>query len=152
MIIACFSDPGLEQARQLISIPVVGIEESSLHLACQLGRRFTILTSRAARVPAKLEHVARLGLSSRLASVRPLEMGVLEMDAHPDRARARILEVGRAAVRTDGADVIVLGCAGLAGHAREVGTSVGAIVIDPSPVALATTEMLVRLRLTHGRH
>ena len=111
MVIACFSDPGLDEARELVSIPVVGIEESSLHLAAQLGRRFTILTSRGARVPAKVEHVERLGLSSRLASVRPLEMGVLEMDADPDRARARILEVGSAAVREDGAEVIVLGCA-----------------------------------------
>ena len=70
VVIACFSDPGLDEARDIVSIPVVGIEESSLHLAAQLGR-FTILTSRRERVPAKLEHVERLGLSGRLASVRP---------------------------------------------------------------------------------
>jgi len=151
VVIACFSDPGLEQARRMVPIPVVGIEESSLHLACQVGRRFTILTSRSARVPAKLGHVARLGLSARLASVRPLEMGVLEMDADPDRARARIREVGAAAVREDGADVIVLGCAGLAGHAGALGPALGVPVIDPSPVALATAEMLVRLGLAHSR-
>jgi allantoin racemase len=150
VVIACFSDPGLDEARGLVSIPVVGIEESSLHLAAQLGRRFTILTSRAARVPAKVEHVERLGLSSRLASVRPLEMGVLEMDAEPDRAVARILEVGAGAVRDDGAEVIVLGCAGLAGHAAALSTTLGVSVIDPSPVALATAEMLVRLQL--GSH
>ena len=150
VVIACFSDPGLDEAREILTIPVVGIEESSLHLAAQLGRRFTILTSRSARVPAKLAHVERLGLSSRLASVRPLEMGVLEMDADPGRARARMLEVGGAAVRDDGAEVIVLGCAGLAGHARDVGAALGVTVIDPSPVALATAEMLVRLGLTHG--
>jgi allantoin racemase len=147
VVIACFSDPGLDDARRIVSIPVVGIEESSLHLAAQLGRRFTILTSRAARVPAKIAHVARLGLSSRLASVRPLEMGVLEMDADPERAVARILEVGGGAVREDGAEVIVLGCAGLAGHAATLGPTLGVPVIDPSPVALATAEMLVRLQL-----
>ena len=147
VVIACFSDPGLDEARRLVSIPVVGIEESSLHLAAQLGR-FTILTSRGARVPAKVGHVEHLGLSSRLASVRPLEMGVLEMDADPDRARARILEVGATAVREDGAEVIVLGCAGLAGHAGALDSALGVTVIDPSPVALATAEMLVRLRLT----
>ena len=150
VIIACFSDPGLDQARQLVRIPVVGIEESSLHLACQVGRRFTILTSRAMRVPAKIEHVERLGLSGRLASVRPLEMGVLEMDEYPDRARERILSVGGAAVREDGADVIVLGCAGLAGQAGALGPALGVTVIDPSPVALATAEMLVRLRLVQA--
>jgi allantoin racemase len=149
VVIACFSDPGLEEARTLVSIPVVGIEESSLHLAAQLGR-FTILTSRCARVPAKVEHVEHLGLSSRLASVRPLEMGVLEMDADPDQARARILQVGAEAFREDGAEVIVLGCAGLAGHAVALGVALGLTVIDPSPVALATAEMLVRLGLTHS--
>ena len=151
VVIACFSDPGLDAARDMVSIPVVGIEESSLHLAATLGRRFTILTSRLARVPAKIAHVARLGLSTRLASVRPLEMGVLEMDADPERARARILEAGAASVREDGAEVIVLGCAGLAGHARALGGAIGATVIDPSPVALGTAEMLVRLGLTHSK-
>jgi allantoin racemase len=150
VVIACFSDPGLDEAREILTIPVVGIEESSLHLAAQLGRRFTILTSRATRVPAKVEHVERLGLSSRLASVRPLEMGVLEMDADPERAALRILEVGAAAVREDGAEVIVLGCAGLAGHASALGPALGVPVIDPCPVALATAEMLVRLHL--GSH
>ena len=150
VVIACFSDPGLREAREIMSIPVVGIEESSLHLAAQLGRRFTILTSRATRVPAKVEHVERLGLSSRLASVRPLEMGVLEMDADPERAALRILEVGAAAVREDGAEVIVLGCAGLAGHASALGPALGVAVVDPSPIALATAEMLVRLHL--GQH
>jgi allantoin racemase len=151
VVIACFSDPGLREAREIVTIPVVGIEESSLHLAVQLGRRFTILTSRAARVAAKIEHVEHLGLSSRLASVRPLEMGVLEMDADPDRAVARILEVGSAAVREDGAEVIVLGCAGLAGHAAALGPALGVAVVDPSPVALATAEMLVRLHLRQHR-
>ena len=141
VVIACFSDPGLAQARALVPIPVVGIEESSLREAARIGQ-FTILTSRVARVPDKVEHVRQLGLESRLASVRPLEMGVLEMDADPDRAHARILEVGAAAVRDEGAEVLVLGCAGLAGHARELEGSLGVTVIDPSPVALREAERL----------
>ncbi|MGE5359038.1 MAG: aspartate/glutamate racemase family protein [Bacteroidales bacterium] len=143
-LIACFSDPGLDAARERVAIPVVGLMESSVQAAAMLGR-FTILTSRRARVPDKMAHVARLGLSARLASVRPLEMGVLEMDAQPGVAHERILEVGSAAVRGDGAQVIVLGCAGLAGHAASVGAALGVPVVDPGPVALATAEMLVRL-------
>lgn len=146
VVIACFSDPGLAQVRREVQIPVVGLQESSLHLAAQLGR-FTVLTSRRGRVAAKLEQIERLGLSGRLASVRALEMGVLEMDRAPAIARQRIAEVGSAAVREDGAEVVVLGCAGLAGHAAALGPSLGVTVIDPSPVALATAEMLVRLHL-----
>jgi len=151
VVLACFSDPGLEAARELVSIPVVGIEEATLHLAAQLGYRFTILTSRHQRVPTKTEHVVKRGLESRLASVRPLEMSVLEMDAEPEQTKSRILEVAGAAVREDGAEVIILGCAGLAGHAAYMERELGVVVLDPSPVALLTAEMLVRLGLRHSK-
>jgi allantoin racemase len=151
VVIACFSDPGLDAAREAVSIPVVGIEESALHVASMLGHRFTVLTARRERVPAKLEHVERLGLHNRLASVRPLDMSVLEMDRDPSRAKARILEVGRVAVEQDHAEVLVLGCAGLAGYGRELTSTLGVAIVDPTPVGLKMAELLVGLRLTHSK-
>lgn len=151
VIIACFADPGLDAARELLSIPVVGLEEAALHVAAMLGHRFTILTARRTRVPAKYEHVARVRLERFLASVRPLDMGVLEMEEDPQRAAARLLEVGRAAVSEDGAEVLVLGCAGLAGHAEAVTRALGVAVVDPLPVALKTAEMLAGLGLRHSK-
>ena len=151
VVLACFSDPGLTAARELVSIPVVGIEESTLHLAAQLGHRFTVVTTFQERVPSKIEHVVASGLASRLASIRPLGMSVLEMDADPARTKARILEVAGAAVRDDGAEVIILGCAGLAGYAADVERELQIAVLDPSPVALKTAEMLVDLGLRHSK-
>jgi allantoin racemase len=151
VVIACFSDPGLDAAREAVSIPVVGIEESALHVASMLGHRFTILTARRERVPAKIEHVTRLGLQKNLASVRPLDMSVLEMDGEPLRAKARILEVGRLAVEHDRAEVLVLGCAGLAGYGRELTSTLGVAIVDPTPVGLKMAELLVDLRVTHSK-
>jgi allantoin racemase len=151
VVLACFSDPGLDAAREVASIPVVGIEEATLHVAAMLGHRFSIMTSRAERVPAKTDDVARHGLSLRLASVRPLEMSVLEMDAEPERAKARILEVAGRAVQEDGAEVIILGCAGLAGYAGEIQRALGVVVLDPSPIALKMAEVFVTLRLRHSK-
>ena len=151
VVLACFSDPGLEAARELVSIPVVGIEESTLHVAAMLGHKFSIMTARSQRVPGKMEHVAMRGLESKLASVRPLCMSVLEMDAEPQRAKARIMEVAGAAVCEDGAEVIILGCAGLAGYAAEIERELGVTIIDPSPVALKVAEMLVTLKLRHSK-
>ncbi len=116
-----------------------------------LGHRFTVLTARCQRVPAKIDHVAHLGLSDRLASVRALEMGVLEMDADPVQAKARILEVGRAAVEQDAAEVLVLGCAGLAGYGHELTRALAVTIIDPATVALKMAELLVELKLTHSK-
>lgn len=151
VVLACFSDPGLEAAREMLSIPVVGIEEATLHVASMLGHRFTILTARCQRVPSKIEHVVARGLESRLASVRPLELSVLEMDAEPERTKKRILEVAGAAVAEDGAEVIILGCAGLAGYATDVEAALGVVVLDPSPIALKMAELLVGLGLRHSK-
>lgn len=150
VVLACFADPGLEAAREVVSIPVVGIEEAALHIAAMLGDSFTILTTRAARVPAKKRHVAKLGLESRLASVRPLEMSVLEMEDDPERAKLRIKEVSGTAVNQDGAEVIVLGCAGLAGYTSEIETELGVTIVDPSRVALKLAELMVMLGLKHS--
>ena len=151
IVLACFSDPGLDAAREVVSIPVVGMEESTLHIAAMLGHRFAILTSFRQRVPSKTEHVLMRGLGSRLASVRPLEMSVLDMDAQPACTKARILEVAGAAVREDGAEVIILGCAGLAGYAAEVEAELGVVVLDPSTVGLKVAELMVDLKLRHSK-
>ncbi len=151
VVLACFSDPGLEAARELVSIPVVGIEESTLHVAAMLGHKFSIMTARSQRVPNKIEHVKQCDLADKLASVRPLGMSVLEMDAEPQRAKSRIMDVAGAAVREDGAEVIILGCAGLAGYSAEIEQELGVTVLDPSPIALKIAEMLVSLKLTHSK-
>ena len=150
-VIACFSDPGLHAARELVSIPVIGIAEATLHVAAQLGYRFTITTTFPKRVPSKYEQVKLAGLEAKLASVRPLNMTVLDMDREPERTKARLIEVCEAAAREDGAEVVVLGCAGLAGYAADVERATGMKVLDPTPVAVKTAEMLVGLGLRHSK-
>ena len=151
VVLACFSDPGLEAAREAVTIPVIGLEESTLHVAAMLGHRFTILTSFCQRVASKIEHVHLRGLASRLASVRPLDLSVLEMHAQPTRTKERMLAVAATAVREDGAEVIVLGCAGLAGYAADLEAELRVTVLDPSPIALKTAELMVDLRLRHSK-
>jgi allantoin racemase len=150
-VIACFSDPGLEAARELVSIPVLGIAEACLHVAAQLSYRFTITTTFPKRVPSKIEQVRATGLETKLASVRPLNLTVLDMDRDPECTKARLIEVCRAAAEEDGAEVVVLGCAGLAGYAADVEAATGMKVLDPTPIAVKTAELLVGLGLRHSK-
>ena len=143
VILACFSDPALEQAREISDILVTGIEEISLHVAAMLGSKFTVLTMTDKRVPSKEAHVRRFKLEGSLASVRPLGMSVAEIEAYEKRACAQILKVAKEAAEKDGAEVIVLGCAGMAGYADVVRSDLGMEVIDPSSLALKVTEALV---------
>ena len=78
-------------------------------------------------------------------------MTVLEMDRDPECTKARLIEACQAAAAEDGAEVVILGCAGLAGYAADVEAVTGMKVLDPSPIALKTAEMLVSLGLKHSK-
>ena len=151
VILACFSDPALEQAREISDSLVTGIEEISLHVAAMLGAKFTVLTMTDKRVPSKVAHVRRFKLEGSLASVRPLGMSVAEIEADEKRACAQILKVAKEAAEQDGAEVIVLGCAGMAGYADIVRSDLGMEVIDPSSLALKVTEALVSAGLKQSK-
>ncbi len=143
VILACFSDPGLEAAKEISEIPVIGIEESSMHLASMLGNKFSILTTLKERIPAKEREVERFGMESSFASVRALEMTVAETDEKPEKTKERITEVAKKAMEEDGAEVFLLGCAGMAGYGEPIEKELGAVVLDPSSVALKVAEALV---------
>jgi allantoin racemase len=151
VILACFSDPGIHAAKEISEIPVVGIQEASLHAAAMLGFKFTILTPLQSRIPHKHEEVRRYRLEASLASVRALGLSVAETDADPARTKKRILEVASRAAEEDGAEVIILGCAGMAGYAAEVERELGVVVLDPSAVALKLCEALIEAGLRHSK-
>lgn len=151
VILACFSDPGLDAAKEVSKIPVVGIEEATLHMAAMLGHRFSIMTGMRRRIPTREWHVLLRGVSQFYASSPALEMSVLEMDSDPIKAKARILELARKAVLEDRAEVIVLGCAGLTGYSEDIERELGAIVLDPTSVALKMAEAMADLGLRHSK-
>jgi len=150
IIIACFSDPGLGAAKEISKIPVIGIEESSLHMAAMLGAKFSVITPRRQRIPSKREHVHMRGLDYFLASVRSLDLSVAETDAEPVKTKKRVLEVAKQAVE-DGAEVIVLGCAGMTGYASEIEKNLQVKVLDPIGIALKIAEAMVDLGLVHSK-
>ncbi|MBM4466771.1 MAG: hypothetical protein FJ014_14675 [Chloroflexi bacterium] len=151
IVLACFSDPALEAAKEISDIPVIGIEEATLHLAAMLGHKFSIMTSLSRRIPTREVHIRLRGLESAFASAPAMNMPVLEMDANPAKAKARILELARKAVQEDGAEVIVLGCAGLAGYAEDIERELGAVVLDPTSVAFKVAEAIADLGLRHSK-
>lgn len=151
VIIACFSDPGLEAAKEISDIPVIGIEEASLHIAAMLGAKFTVITAKRERVASKREHVYRRGLDHFLASVRSLDLTIAETDSDPDETKRRVLKVGKKAVEEDGAEVIILGCAGMAGYASEIESKLHVKVLDPTAVALKIAEAMADLKLMHSK-
>ncbi|MFP4178916.1 MAG: aspartate/glutamate racemase family protein [Spirochaetaceae bacterium] len=151
VIIACFSDPGLNAAKEISNILVVGIQEVSVRVATTLGHKFTILTMSRERIPHKENDVWRNKLQPYLGSVRELGMTVLETDEKPEETKKRILEVSRKAVEEDGSEVMVLGCAGMVGYAKQAEEELGIVVIDPTSVAFKYTEAMIEAGITHSK-
>ncbi|MDX1541449.1 MAG: aspartate/glutamate racemase family protein [Geminicoccaceae bacterium] len=134
-VIACFSDPGLQVCREVCPRPVLGIAECGLLTALILGERVGIVAILERSIPRHLRYVRQLGLIDRFAGDRALGLKVVEL-ADPSRTLERLIEVARALRDRDGADVVVLGCAGMADYREPVEAALGRPVIDPTQAAV----------------
>ena len=151
VVIAAFCDPALEAAREISAIPVYGLEEAAFSVALLLGNKFGILTERKHKVAVKQQHVRKHGLESRFASVRPLGMGVTEIAADPDKVRLAGIEICRRMVEEDGAEVIIMGCASMAGFSEDLESAVGVPIIDPVAVTFKLAEALTEIGVRHSK-
>jgi len=144
-IIAAFGDPGLGAARELLSIPVVGLAEAGMLAACLLGRRFGIVSFAVALEPWYRECVAWHGLEGRCSGIRTLDSPFSAIgEVQHEKADLLVALAGRA-IREDGADVIVLAGAPLAGLAALVRDRIDVPVVDCMAAAVKQAEMLVTL-------
>jgi allantoin racemase len=143
-IVACYSDPGLHACREATDKPVLGISECGMLTALTLGQRFGVLAILATSIPRHLRYIAALGITDRLAAERPVGLGVVEL-ADEDKTLDRLVTTGEALRDIDGADVLVMGCAGMADYRDRVAAAVGVPVVEPTQAAVAMA--LGRLQL-----
>jgi allantoin racemase len=122
--LACFGDPGLAALREISPVPVIGMAEASCLEACSRGRRFAIVTGGALWGPMLTEFVVWLGLTVRLAAVRTIAPTGDRIARDPEAALAELAAACTACAAEDGADVVILGGAALAGLAARIQPSV----------------------------
>ena len=135
-VLACYSDPGLHVCREGTSSPVFGIGECAIATALTRGDRFGVIAIGARSIARHLRSLRQTGSIGRLAGERSLDMSVAET-ASGDRTLALMIEVGRMLVQQDGADVVVMGCAGMARHRAALQQALGIPVIDPIQAAIS---------------
>ncbi|MFZ9950250.1 MAG: aspartate/glutamate racemase family protein [Gemmobacter sp.] len=148
-VIACFGDPGVHALRDRTRKPVIGIQEAAVATALTLGQRFGIIAILPRSIPRHLRSLGAMGVLGRLAGDRALGLGVAEL-AQPARTEARLIETGRALRDADGAEVLILGCAGMARYRARLEDALGLPVIDPCQVAVAPALGRIALGLRHG--
>jgi allantoin racemase len=152
-IIGCFGDPGLEAAREMVTMPVVGPCESSLLLAAGLGHKFSILTIFDSMAAGQELLAYRAGVKAKLASVRATGIPVLDLMKDPELTKAKLTEVARECVQKDRADAFLFGCMTMSflDMADEISAAVGAPAVNAGKAALKHAEMLVSMGLSHSK-
>jgi allantoin racemase len=144
-VIACYSDhPTVYAVREITDKPVLGIAEATMYIACMLGYKFSIVTTNDEWEPLLWDAVHHYGLTGRCASVRTTGMAVLELESAGEADTYEMILAGaRRAIDQDGAEVICLGCAGMAGLDKQLEEVLGVPVIDGVVGALKLLEGLV---------
>lgn len=144
-VIACYGNhPVINAAREMLSQPVVGIMEASLYLACAVGHTFSVISSGDRAVTMFWDAIRAFGIEGRCASVRSTGTPVLALEGSGGaKVEELILAEARKAVEEDGAEVISLGCAGMAGLDKRLKRELGVPVIDGVAAAVKLMEALV---------
>lgn len=143
-VLAAFDDIGLAGARTLLRAPVVGAVEAGIAAARAMARRFTVVTTVSGALPGIRRQFARHGVA-QMATARAADIGVAEAANGGGAAIEKLVQAIDAAVRSDGAEVILLGSGGLTGSADILRRHVGIPVIDAVLAAVKLAEGLVAL-------
>lgn len=151
VIQAGYGEHGREGLQELLDVPVVDITEAAASTAQFLGHKYSVVTTLDRTVPLIEDRLKLAGLTDRLASVRASGLGVLELESDPQRAVAAIVEQSKQAVEQDKAEVICLGCGGMAELEEQVKTATGVPIVDGVRAAVTIAESLVRLGLSTSK-
>lgn len=150
IIIYCFSDPALAAAREISTIPVLSIGESSQLFAMALADRIGILATVDQTIPKIRRKLAARGISSRFPSIHALNIPVLDYD-HREKVMNQALQVAHLMVNQDKVEALILGCGSLFDIREQLAETLSLPVVVPGEVALKHAEMAVELGLSHSK-
>ena len=122
-----------------------------MHVATLVGRSFGIVTTLSRTLGTAHDLVERYGFAGRCVAIKACDIPVLDLDVPGSAAREIVTELCRRVVVEDGADSVVLGCAGMADFCEEISAAIGVPVIDGVTAGVRLVESLIALNLTTSR-
>ncbi|MFC9354165.1 aspartate/glutamate racemase family protein [Arthrobacter sp. NPDC057013] len=146
VVVAAFGDPGMPALKELADVPVIGITEAALCAAALQGHRFSIIAISDRIRPWYLDCVERFGLGGRLASIRSINETLNAIGSVQQDFKETLLALSRQAVAEDGADVVILAGAPLAGLARDLRGQIPVPVVDGISAGIRMAEAVVGLQ------
>ncbi len=150
-IIACFGDPAIDAARELATVPVIGIAGAAFQLASLVSHKFGVVTTMSRTLPAAEHLLHRYGYKHLCSGVRATDIPVLELEDLKDSLYQTLLTECQSSMKIDGAEAIVLGCAGMSDLVEKLSSTLNIPVIDGVTAAVKLSESLYQLKLTTSK-
>lgn len=151
VVLAGFGEHGRDALAEMLTVPVFDIAECAAHVAHLIGRRFSVITTLARSIPPIEDRLLLAGLNAHCASVRACGLSTADVDGDPAGAVQAIVDEAARAISADGADVICLGCAGMAGVTAAISAKLGVPAVDGVSAAVALAQAVVRLGLSTSK-
>jgi len=151
VVIACYGDPGIEAAKELVNIPVVGITEASYALARMLATKFLVVVSAETAVPRQIRYIKSLGIPDFQYAVRPIGLTVLGVMSDRMSAKDLIAENCKIALKETGSELIVMGCSGFSGLRADLEDQLQVPIIDPVVAGVHICTTLIRMGLAQSK-
>lgn len=145
IIIACFDDTGLADARALSGVPTIGIGEAAFHAAMLCGRNFSVVTTLSVSIPIIWDNLRAYGVASQCLNVRASEVPVLDLEKPGSDARERVAAEIRRSLDEENPAAVVLGCAGMADLTSQLSRELMVPVIDGVAAAVGLATGLARM-------
>ncbi len=150
-VIGCFYDIGLHEAREVSEKMIITAPaEATMFTACSLGDKFSIIVGRKKWIPQMMANVVKYGLRERLASFKPIEMGVLDFQTKHEETKKRQYEAAKEAIEKDGAEVIILGCTAEFGFWKTLQERLSVPVLDAVITPFKFAEYMSSLKNKFG--
>jgi len=150
IVINCFADPAVNAARELSDVPVVGPAEASMMIALMLGHKFGVISTFRNSGPWIELQARNMGIEQRLAGAIGVDIPVLELGSDLKKTARYLVDAAKNLIESKGAEVIILGCTGMAPVARIVKEELKVPVIEPMATAFKVAELMIGLKLTHS--
>lgn len=156
VVIDCFGDPGVKASREIVDIPVVGAGEAAMYIAASLGHKFSIMAVDRDLLSLFYNNCTVLGLANKLASIRFVDVPVLELKQEKSEVLERLVNESIEAIKKDGAHAITLGCTGMTGMAQQLQSRLNAHgyaipVVEPMVAALKRARALAEMKLSYSK-
>jgi allantoin racemase len=151
VIIYCYGDPSVRAAKEMLTIPVVGIGEASAIVACSIGYRFGVITAGPPGAGQYLfDNLKIYELDHKCVGVRSVGIPVLSLVGAEEDEEERLVQIGKEMLQ-DGADVLVLGCGSMLGVAESASKRLGVPIVLPAAAALKLCEAMISMRLSQSK-